>query len=51
MDKNNPLREPLKVEKNAPVRNVVRFRIIARVLAVVAVLVYGLIFGSFIMRK
>jgi hypothetical protein len=51
MDKNNPLKEPLKVEKDAPSRNVVRFWIIALVLAVVAVLVYGLIFGSFMMRK
>jgi hypothetical protein len=51
MDKNNPVKEPLKVEKHAPVRNVVRFWVIALVLAVVAVLVYGLIFGSFMMRK
>ncbi|HEX8423422.1 MAG TPA: hypothetical protein VF634_08425 [Pyrinomonadaceae bacterium] len=51
MDKNNPLKEPLKVEKNAPVRNVVRFWLIALAVAVVAVIVFSLIFGSFMMRK
>jgi hypothetical protein len=49
MDKNSPLEEPfeepLKVEKNARVRNVVRFRLIALVLTVVGLLVIGLNFG------
>jgi hypothetical protein len=47
MDKNNPLKEPLKVEKDAPVRNVVRFWLIALTLTIVGLLVIGLIFGSF----
>ena len=46
MDKNNPLKEPLKVEKNAPARNVARFWLIALVLVVVGLLVSGLIFGN-----
>ena len=45
MDKNNPLKEPLQVEKNAPVRNVVRFWAITLVLIIVGLLVIGLIFG------
>ena len=45
MEKNSPLKEPLKVEKDAPVRNVVRFWLIAVVLTVVGLLVIGLIFG------
>jgi hypothetical protein len=45
MDKNNPLREPLKVEKDAPVRNVVRFWLIALVLTIVGLAVIGLVFG------
>ena len=45
MEKNNPLKEPLKVEKDAPVRNVARFWLIALVLTVVGLLVIGLIFG------
>lgn len=47
MDKNNPLKEPLKVEKNAPARNVARFWLIALVLIVVGLLVISLIFGNF----
>ena len=47
MDKNNPLKEPLKIEKDAPVRNVVRFWVIALTLVVVGLLVTGLIFGNF----
>ena len=47
MDKNNPLKEPLQIEKNAPVRNVVRFWLIALALIVVGLLVIGLIFGNF----
>ncbi|HEY1403676.1 MAG TPA: hypothetical protein VGB05_06080 [Pyrinomonadaceae bacterium] len=46
MDKNNPLKEPLKVEKNAPARNVVRFWLIALTLTVVGLIVVGLIFGN-----
>jgi hypothetical protein len=45
LDKHNPLKEPLKVEKDAPVRNVVRFWLIALTLTVVGLLVIGLIFG------
>jgi hypothetical protein len=45
LDENNPLKEPLNVEKNAPVRNVARFWLIALVLTVVGLLVIGLIFG------
>jgi|GEM_PF-2325936 len=45
MDKNNPLKEPLKVEKDAPARNVVRFWLIALVLTVMGLLIIGLIFG------
>ncbi|HEX8636302.1 MAG TPA: hypothetical protein VF703_19430 [Pyrinomonadaceae bacterium] len=45
MDNNNPLKEPLKVEKNAPVRNVVRFWALALALTVAGLLVFGLIFG------
>ena len=46
LDKNNPLKEPLKIEKEAPVRNVVRFWLIALTLTVVGLLVFGIIFGS-----
>jgi hypothetical protein len=46
MDKNNPLKEPLNVEKNAAGRNVLRFWLIALVLVVVGLLVSGLIFGN-----
>lgn len=46
MDKNNPLKEPLKIEKNAPVRNVVRFWLIALALIIVGLLVISLIFGN-----
>ena len=45
MDKNNPLKEPLQVEKDAPVRNVVRFWLIALTVTVVGLLVIGLLFG------
>ncbi|HZG54653.1 MAG TPA: hypothetical protein VEZ40_21300 [Pyrinomonadaceae bacterium] len=45
MEEDNPLKEPLKVEKDAPVRNVVRFWVIAIALTVVGLLVFGLIFG------
>jgi plastocyanin domain-containing protein len=45
LDKNNPLKEPLKVEKDAPVRNVLRFWLIALTVTVVGLLVIGLIFG------
>lgn len=51
MDKNNPLKDPLRVEKDKPERNVVRFWIIALVLAVSAVVILSFIFGSFIMSK
>lgn len=47
MDKNNPLKEPLKVEKDAPVRNVARFWLIALVLTVVGLFIIALIFGNF----
>jgi hypothetical protein len=47
MDKNNPLKEPLKMEKNAPARNVARFWLIALAVTVVGLLVIGLIFGNF----
>ena len=47
MEKNNPLREPLKVEKNAPVRNVVRFWLIAFAVVIVGLIIIGLIFGNF----
>jgi hypothetical protein len=50
MDKNNPLKEPLKIEKDAPARNVVRFWLIALGLTIVGLLVLALIFGSFIRR-
>jgi hypothetical protein len=50
MDKRNPLKEPLKVEKDAPARNVVRFWLIALTLTVVGLLILTLIFGSFIRR-
>jgi hypothetical protein len=46
LDKNNPLKEPLQVEKDAPVRNVARFWLIALTLTIVGLLVFGLIFGS-----
>jgi hypothetical protein len=46
LDKNNPLKEPLQVEKDAPVRNVFRFWLIALTLTIVGLLVFGLIFGS-----
>ncbi len=46
MDKNNPLKEPLKVEKNAPARNVMRFWLIALALVGGGLLVFGLLFGS-----
>ncbi len=46
MDKNNPVKEPLKVEKDAPARNVMRFWLIALTLIVVGLLVFGLLFGS-----
>jgi hypothetical protein len=45
MDKNNPLKEPLKIEKDAPVRNVLRFWLIALSLVVVGLIVIGLTFG------
>ncbi len=45
MDKNNPLKEPLKIEKDAPARNVVRFWLIVLTLVVVGLLVIGVIFG------
>jgi hypothetical protein len=47
MDKNNPFKEPLKVEKNAPMRNVVRFWVIALGLVILGLTVFGLIFGNF----
>ncbi|HEY0098943.1 MAG TPA: hypothetical protein VGB76_08305 [Pyrinomonadaceae bacterium] len=47
MDKNNSLKEPLQVEKNAPVRNVVRFWFIALALIIIGLLIIGLIFGNF----
>jgi hypothetical protein len=46
MDKNNPLKEPLNVEKNAPARNVFRFWLIVLALVVGGLLVSGLIFGN-----
>ena len=46
MDKNNPLKEPLKVEKDAPARNVARFWLIALALVVVGLVVSGVLFGS-----
>jgi hypothetical protein len=36
----------LKVEKNAPARNVVRFWLIALTLTIAGLLVFGLIFGN-----
>jgi uncharacterized membrane protein YdbT with pleckstrin-like domain len=47
LDKNNPLKEPLKVEKNAPVRNVFRFWLIALTVVIVGLTVIALIFGNF----
>lgn len=47
MDKNNPAREPLKIEKNAPARNVARFWLIALAVTVVGLVVISLIFGNF----
>ncbi|HYG10607.1 MAG TPA: hypothetical protein VD835_11705 [Pyrinomonadaceae bacterium] len=47
MDQNNPLKEPLKVEKNAPVRNVFRFWLIALTVVIVGLIVIALIFGNF----
>ncbi|HEY9401086.1 MAG TPA: hypothetical protein VIQ24_00235 [Pyrinomonadaceae bacterium] len=46
MDKNNPLKEPWKIEKDAPVRNVARFWLIELTLTVVSLLVFGIIFDS-----
>ena len=47
MDKNNPLKEPLKVEKNAPVRNVLRFWLIALAVTIAGLLIIGLFFTNF----
>ena len=47
MDKNNPLKEPLEIEKDKPARNVVLFWLIALSLVIVGLLIIGLIFGNF----
>jgi len=45
MEKSNPLKDPLKVEKDKPVRNVVRFWLIALSLIIVGLLLFTFIIG------